>query len=180
MIGIGKYVLLAAVLYGISCFLPSWGLTAKLGINTILLFIFIAYLIKKDFPLGQMPVIGHYFNKKINRVMKNKLIILISLILCLGKFTANAGEGMWILGNLDKRTIQQMKALGLELSSKELYNTKGTSLKDAVISFGGFCTGVVVSSDGLVFTNHHCGFESIQSHSTINKDLIKNGFCSLP
>ncbi len=108
--------------------------------------------------------------------MKNKLIILISLILCLGKFTANAGEGMWILGNLDKRTIQQMKALGLELSSKELYNTKGTSLKDAVISFGGFCTGVVVSSDGLVFTNHHCGFESIQSHSTINKDLIKNGF----
>ncbi len=64
LIGIGKYVLLAAVLYGISCFLPSWGLTAKLGINTILLFIFIAYLIKKDFPLGQMPVIGHYFNKK--------------------------------------------------------------------------------------------------------------------
>jgi O-antigen/teichoic acid export membrane protein len=64
LIGIGKYVLLAAVLYGISCFLPNWGLAAKLGINTVLLFIFVAYLIKKDFPLSQMPVIGHYFNKK--------------------------------------------------------------------------------------------------------------------
>jgi len=64
LIGIGKYVLLAAVLYGISCFLPNWGLITKLGINTILLFIFVAYLIKKDFPLSQMPVIGHYFNKK--------------------------------------------------------------------------------------------------------------------
>lgn len=108
--------------------------------------------------------------------MKNKLFLLIALILTLGKISVHAGEGMWILGNLDKRTILQMKALGLELTSKELYNTNGNSLKDAVVSFGGFCTGVVVSPDGLVFTNHHCGFESIQSHSTVKNDYIKNGF----
>lgn len=108
--------------------------------------------------------------------MKNKLIILLLTVICFGNLNIKADEGMWILGNLNKQTVQQMKQLGLELSADQLYSTKGSSLKDAVISFGGFCTGVVVSPDGLVFTNHHCGFKSIQSHSTVKQDYIKNGF----
>ena len=83
---------------------------------------------------------------------------------------------MWMLGNLNKQTRQTMKELGLQMSVNKLYNTKRPSLKDAVVSFGGFCSGVVVSGDGLVFTNHHCGFSSIQQHSSVEHDYLKDGF----
>ena len=81
-----------------------------------------------------------------------------------------------MLGNLNKQTRQTMKELGLQMSVNKLYNTKRPSLKDAVVSFGGFCSGVVVSGDGLVFTNHHCGFSSIQQHSSVEHDYLKDGF----
>lgn len=87
-----------------------------------------------------------------------------------------ADEGMWMLGNLNKETRRTMKELGLELSAKQLYNPGHSSLKDAVVSFGGFCSGVVVSRDGLVFTNHHCGFSSIRQHSTVEHDYLRDGF----
>ena len=87
-----------------------------------------------------------------------------------------ADEGMWMLSHISPKSMKVMKDLGLEMSKKELYNTKGTSLKDAVVSFGGFCTGVIVSPDGLVFTNHHCGFSSIQALATPENDILKNGF----
>lgn len=79
-------------------------------------------------------------------------------------------------GNLNKQTRKEMKALGLEMPLNKLYNAKKPSLKDAVVSFGGFCSGVVVSDDGLVFTNHHCGFSAIQQHSTVEHDYLKDGF----
>lgn len=88
----------------------------------------------------------------------------------------HADEGMWMLGNLNKKTQAAMKNLGLELSANKLYSPKHASLKDAVVSFGGFCSGVVVSEDGLVFTNHHCGFSSVQQHSSVKKDYLKDGF----
>ena len=87
-----------------------------------------------------------------------------------------ADEGMWMLGDLNKETRRAMKELGLELTAKQLYNPARPSLKDAVVSFGGFCSGVVVSRDGLVFTNHHCGFSSIRQHSTVEHDYLRDGF----
>ena len=69
-----------------------------------------------------------------------------------------------------------MKELGLQMPADKLYNPKKPSLKDAVVSFGGFCSGVVVSEDGLVFTNHHCGFSSVQQHSSVEHDYLKDGF----
>ncbi|MCL1606980.1 S46 family peptidase [Mediterranea massiliensis] len=89
---------------------------------------------------------------------------------------AYADEGMWVLSMLSKRSQKQMKALGLKLNAKQLYNPDGPSFKDAIVSFGGFCSGVVVSPDGLVFTNHHCGYGSIQEHSAPDHDYLKNGF----
>ncbi len=107
--------------------------------------------------------------------MINKRIIGL-LIVLLGYFPAQADEGMWVLGDMNKQTRKTMKEMGLQLSADELYNPKKSSLTDAVVSFGGFCSGVVVSGDGLVFTNHHCGFSSVQQHSTLQHDYLTNGF----
>ena len=81
-----------------------------------------------------------------------------------------------MLNNIDAKTAQVMKDLGLQLTPQELYNPEGVSLKDAVVDFGDFCSGVVVSPNGLVFTNHHCGYSSIQKLSTPEDDILKNGF----
>lgn len=110
--------------------------------------------------------------------MKKTMTKLLAGVLCSLAFMSNvyADEGMWVLSMLSKRSQKQMKELGLKLSAKELYNADGPSFKDAIVSFGGFCSGVVVSPDGLVFTNHHCGYGSIQEHSTPEHDYLKNGF----
>ena len=105
-----------------------------------------------------------------------KLRTIIIAVCCLFALTGRADEGMWMLGNLNKQTRQAMKELGLQMPADKLYNPKRPSLKDAVVSFGGFCSGVVVSEDGLVFTNHHCGFSSIQQHSSVEHDYLKDGF----
>ena len=89
---------------------------------------------------------------------------------------ARADEGMWVMGNISQRTDSVLHSLGLELTSDELYSTEHPSLNNAIVQFGGFCSGVVVSDQGLVFTNHHCGFGSIQSHSTTEHDYLKYGF----
>lgn len=98
------------------------------------------------------------------------------LLLLTACFGARADEGMWMMNNINPKTMEIMKQLGLKLTEKEMYNPDGTSLKDAVVIFGGFCTGVVVSPDGLVFTNHHCGFSSIQALATPQNDILKNGY----
>ena len=89
---------------------------------------------------------------------------------------SHADEGMWMLSNLNRQTRKAMKELGLEMPASRLYNPRKPSLKDAVVSFGGFCSGVVVSEDGLVLTNHHCGFSSVQQHSSVEHDYLKDGF----
>lgn len=104
--------------------------------------------------------------------MKRLAFILLS-ILCL---SAHADEGMWVMGNLSEKTDSILRSLGLELTLEELYSTEEPSLNDAIVQLGGFCSGVVVSDDGLMFTNHHCGFGSIQDHSTPKHDYLKNGF----
>ena len=108
--------------------------------------------------------------------MKLRLTAMILLSLCLSQ--AFADEGMWLLGNLrkNKQAERVMKELGLQMPVNKLYNPKKPALANAVVSFGGFCSGVVVSEDGLVFTNHHCGFSSIQQHSSVEHDYLKDGF----
>lgn len=102
---------------------------------------------------------------------------VLLLILCLFSFLpAGADEGMWMPGHLDKTIRRTLKDMGMEISPNELYHSRKPSLKDAVVSFGGFCSGVVVSSDGLVLTNHHCGFGSVQEHSTVEHDYLRDGF----
>ncbi|WP_300602007.1 S46 family peptidase [Niabella sp.] len=89
---------------------------------------------------------------------------------------AKADEGMWLPQLLENLNEKRMQQLGMKISAKDIYDINKGSLKDAIVSFGGFCTGEVVSEKGLVFTNHHCGFESVQKHSTLDKNYIRDGF----
>ena len=100
--------------------------------------------------------------------------LLLSLM-CLCSLGAHADEGMWTLFDLPSAIYDQMKQYGFQLSQEQLYQSDGAVMK-AVVNFGGYCSGVVVSPDGLVFTNHHCGFECIRSHSTVEHDYMLNGF----
>lgn len=103
---------------------------------------------------------------------------ILTLLLTVVSLAARADEGMWMLNNIDKPTADAMKALGLELTPLQLYNPEGESLKDCVVDFCDFCSGVVVSPQGLVFTNHHCGFSGIQKLSTPEDDILRNGFAA--
>ena len=88
---------------------------------------------------------------------------------------AHADEGMWTLYNLPQAVYETMKQEGYQLPYDKLYQADDAIMK-AVVNFSGYCSGVVVSPDGLVFTNHHCGFEAIRSHSTVEHDYMLNGF----
>src|SRR5258705_6444001 len=87
-----------------------------------------------------------------------------------------ASDGMWLPLLLEKLNEKEMKSLGMKISAKDIYSVNSGSLKDAIVSFGGFCTGEVISSKGLVLTNHHCGFDAIQNHTTIDHNYIRDGF----
>ena len=103
-----------------------------------------------------------------------KFLVLLFTIHC-SLFTAHADEGMWTLYNLPNAVYETMKQENYELPYGALYEGDD-AVKNCVVNFGGFCSGVVVSPDGLVFTNHHCGFEAIRSHSTVEHDYMLNGF----
>lgn len=104
----------------------------------------------------------------------NKLLNITVLIL-LSAFSvlAQKNGGMWLPTELNE---QEMKDLGLKISVKDIFDTTRPSIKDAIVQFGGGCTGEVISPQGLVLTNHHCGYEYIQYHSSVDNDLLKNGF----
>lgn len=92
--------------------------------------------------------------------------------------TVRADEGMWILTLLDKMNIATMQEKGCKLSADDIYSINHSSLKDAVIIFGGGCTGEIVSENGLIFTNHHCGYSSIQKLSSVEHNYLRDGFWS--
>jgi len=107
--------------------------------------------------------------------MKKLFILLLTISLFAG---LKADEGMWMLPLIQKLNIQKMSGMGLTMTAEDIYSDKNVSLKDAVVIFGSGCTGVMVSSQGLVFTNHHCGFEAIQKHSTVEHNYLKDGFAA--
>ncbi|MDR3227693.1 MAG: S46 family peptidase [Prevotellaceae bacterium] len=101
--------------------------------------------------------------------------IIITLCFTVTAFAAFADEGIW-LPILQKYTIDDMQKKGFKLTAQDIYDINHSSLKDAIVQFGGGCTGVVVSKNGLLFTNHHCGYEQIQSHSSVEHNYLDEGF----
>ena len=110
--------------------------------------------------------------------MKKLFAILLILVLSYG-FKAKADEGMWLLPLIEKLNIGKMTELGLKLSAEDIYSLNKVCLKDAVVIFGGGCTAEIVSSQGLVLTNHHCGYGSIQAHSSADHDYLRDGFWAM-
>ena len=104
---------------------------------------------------------------------------LLSLFFTSALFMARADEGMWMLTDLTKQNEVAMTELGLLIPTDQIYNPTGIALKDAVVHFGGGCTGEVISAEGLVLTNHHCGYGAIQQQSSVEHDYLTNGFWAM-
>ena len=110
------------------------------------------------------------------RFLRTKTRALPTLLLLLLFLTpARADEGMW-LPMLIQKKIPQMQELGFRLTAEDIYSVNRACLKDAIVHFGGGCTGEVISAEGLLITNHHCGYGQIQAHSTVENDYLKDGF----
>lgn len=103
-------------------------------------------------------------------------IFLVIAICIFSQTFVKADEGMWMLHLLKTMNEAQMKKLGLNLTAEELYSEENASIKDAIVNFGGFCTGSVISKNGLVLTNHHCGYDAVQSLSSEENNYLKKGF----
>ena len=108
---------------------------------------------------------------------KIKLLSLMLLLLPLAPVRAD--EGMWLLPLLEKMNSGRMTELGFEITPQEIYVLNNTSLKDAIVIFGNGCTGEIVSDQGLVFTNHHCGYAAIQQLSSVEHNYLKDGFWAM-
>ncbi|MEI6048164.1 MAG: S46 family peptidase [Bacteroidota bacterium] len=110
--------------------------------------------------------------------MKKLFAILVILVISFG-FKVKADEGMWLLPLIEKLNMGKMTELGLKLSPEDIYSLNKASVKDAIVIFGGGCTGEIVSSQGLILTNHHCGYGSIQAHSSVEHDYLQDGFWAM-
>jgi hypothetical protein len=107
-----------------------------------------------------------------------KILTTLVLFTLLFSWRAKADEGMWMLPLIEKLNIGKMTEMGLKLTAEDIYSLNQTSVKDAIVSIPG-CTGEIVSSQGLLMTNHHCGYGSIQSHSTVEHDYLTDGFWAM-
>ena len=113
--------------------------------------------------------------KHINELKK----IIFVLFLSLTSIFSLANEGMWLPLLLEKLNEKEMKSLGMKISAKDIYSINSGSLKDAIVSLGGFCTAEIISNKGLLLTNHHCGFDAVQNHSTLEHNYIREGFWAM-
>ena len=105
---------------------------------------------------------------------------MLSLLALMGvTLTAMADEGMWLLPYIKKMNEKDMKEHGCKLKAEDIYSAEKSSLKDAIVIFGGGCTGEIVSPNGLLFTNHHCGYDAIQKLSSVEHDYLKDGFWAM-
>jgi len=105
-----------------------------------------------------------------------KKLLLITLLIVSASYNSFAKEGMWIPMLLEKLNASEMQAMGMKISAEDIYSVNKSSLKDAIIHFGGGCTAEIVSDKGLVLTNHHCGYRNIQQHSSVEHDYLTDGF----
>ena len=112
--------------------------------------------------------------------MKKFTATLLLAGMMLSQFTLRADEGMWLVSMLNRITMAEAQGLGLNLSAEEIYDINNASLKDAIVRLnGGSCTGEVISSQGLVLTNHHCAYDAIQGFSSTENDYLTDGFFAL-
>lgn len=108
--------------------------------------------------------------------MRKKFLLLVLIVF--DALPVFADEGMWLPSLISQR-IKDMQAKGFKLSAEDIYSINQSSLKDAIVHFGGGCTGELISDEGLLITNHHCGFGQIQSHSSVEHDYLKDGFWAM-
>jgi hypothetical protein len=109
--------------------------------------------------------------------MTRKFFFTIGI--CFFSLLSRADEGMWLPQLLEALNEKQMRKMGMKISARDIYDINKSSLKDAIVSFGGFCTAEVISNQGLILTNHHCGFDAIQNHSTLQNNYIRDGFWAM-
>lgn len=105
-----------------------------------------------------------------------KKFLVLFVLLWSSLFVSRADEGMWLPMFIDRLNYTDMQKMGLQLSAEEIYSINRSSLKDAIVQFGGGCTGEMISGQGLLITNHHCGYGSIQANSTVEHDYLTDGF----
>ena len=108
-----------------------------------------------------------------------KLLSILVILVTISASQARADEGMWLLPLIDKLNIGTMTEMGLKLTAEDIYSINQASLKDAIVIFGGGCTGEIVSAQGLLLTNHHCGYGAIQRLSSVENDYLNNGFWAM-
>ena len=112
--------------------------------------------------------------------MKQRIFLLLFAAFQLAASTARADEGMWLLHMLQRINEAEMQQMGLNLSAEDIYSLNQACLKDAVITLnGGSCTAEIISDQGLVLTNHHCAYGAIQGFSTVEDDILTNGFWAM-
>jgi len=112
--------------------------------------------------------------------MKKSIIIVLALILSVNVVKIKANEGMWLPFLLGGETYKNMQECGLKLTPEQIYSVNSSSIKDAIVALGGgFCTGEIISGEGLMLTNHHCGYDEIQRNSTTDHDYLTDGFWAM-
>jgi hypothetical protein len=111
--------------------------------------------------------------------MTKKILPVLVFISILFSNYVKADEGMWLPLLLKQLNESDMQKNGLKLSAEDIYSINKSSLKDAVVHFNGGCTAEIISDKGLLLTNHHCGFGMIQAHSSVQNDLLTNGFWAM-
>ena len=108
-----------------------------------------------------------------------KRFLPILSIIFLIQISARSDEGMWIPMFLNDLNQDEMQAMGMNITAEDIYSINQSSLKDAIMIFGGGCTGELVSDQGLLLTNHHCGYGRIQAHSSVEHDYLTDGFWAM-
>jgi hypothetical protein len=111
--------------------------------------------------------------------MKSRIFVVWLLLFSGLTSYLRADEGMWIPLLIEKYNIKLMQEKGFKLSAEDIYSVNKACMKDAVVLFGGICTGEIISGEGLLITNHHCGFDNIQKHSSLEHDYLRNGFWAM-
>ncbi len=111
--------------------------------------------------------------------MKIRTLLFVIILTVISRGFVFAGEGMWIPILLQQLNEKEMKEMGMKITAEDIYSINQSSMKDAIVRFGRGCTGEIISEDGLLLTNHHCGFRQIQQHSSLEHDYLTDGFWAM-